>query len=113
MQVNVTEYPVMTISILENTDKYAICQYGNRVGFSFFNKHRSKSFFVSGVAAQQFFTRYRDALVAWGTEGSTYFELSKNQVLAQLFDAYSHLAQDDNLAPSDYIDHIAVPANTH
>lgn len=113
MQVNVTEHPVLTVSILENTDIYALCQYGNRQAFSFFNKKRGKSYLIAGREAAGFFEYYRNSLVAWGTEGSTYFNLSKNQVLAQVYAAYGHREQDDNLAPSDYIDHIDVPAHVN
>lgn len=100
---------MLTISILENTDKYAICQYGDKVAFSCFNKHRNKSFLVAGKEAEGFFEYYRNSLVAWGTAGSTYFQLSKNQVLAQVYNAYSHREEYDNLAPSDYLDNLDVP----
>jgi hypothetical protein len=99
----------MQIGILENTDVYALCQYGDKIGFSMFDKRRSKSFFVGGAEAAGFFEYYRNSLVAWGTEGSTYFNLSKNQVLAQVFNMYSHRHMDDNLAPSDYMDHAELP----
>lgn len=94
----------MQVFILENTDRFALCEYGRCAGFGMFDKLRNKSFVIVGAEAAAFYEYYRNSLVSWGTQGSTYFNLSKNQVLAQVYGMYSHRQIDDNFAPSDYVD---------
>ena len=94
----------MKITILENTDAYALVMYGDRVGFAMFAKKRRTSYVVAGREAIGFFEYYRNALVAWGTEGSTYHQLSKDQVLTQVYQVHSHREEHNNLSPGDYVD---------
>jgi hypothetical protein len=93
----------MRTDIFEQTDRFTLVSYGNGMAYAMFNKKRETSFFVQGDDATAFRKEYHDYLRAWGTEGSVYYGLTKDGVLAMLFSNYDHVAAPDHKGISDYV----------
>lgn len=94
------------IDIDENTDKYCVVRFGGGIAYSMSAKHRNRCFFVQGDDAKQFEEAYRGLMVSYGTEGSVHYRMTKNQVLAALFDVYDHIAEDSDVSAADLVERI-------
>lgn len=96
----------MRKDIIENTDKFNITSYGGGVAYCMSSKTRNRSFFVQGDDAAVFLKAYKDLMVLYGTEGSVYYRMTKNQVLASLFDVYDSISEDATITEADMAERI-------
>jgi hypothetical protein len=86
---------MMRVVTIENTDQYAIVSCGGGVAYIMSRKRDAMSFSVQGDDASFFFKTYKGLLRGWCTPRSVYYDLSKNQMLALLFNEYEHVAEMD------------------